>query len=67
MHNRGQDPGFCDDTIRKKKSGYIVKPDQIMHGPGEPTVEKLVRWAAGDGGASVADLLEVFDLSNRHV
>jgi hypothetical protein len=56
-----------DDTIRTMKSADIVRQNPFFCGPEEPTVEKLERWAAGDGGASeAADPREAFDLWDRH-
>jgi hypothetical protein len=49
-------------TIRTTKSRDIIKPDQILHRPEEPKVEKLEHWAAGDGGSSATNLQEAFDL-----
>ncbi len=59
---------FCDDTVHidtigTTKSGDSLRLDQILHRPEEQTVEKLERWAAGDGRASeAADIQEVFVL-----
>ncbi len=58
---------FGDDTIRTLKFGFIVTLDQILRDLNKPTVEKLKRWAAGDGGASdTTNPNEEFDLWDIH-